>query len=195
MKKKDTTWFTDRNVVLFFAVVDLLLILVARSYFNSLNSLAVRNIANSSVEREDEAIAELEKVAKQGSWENFEKVRSEGATYYLQSHSRPSLDRALYFYPETLPDESFEREFVERDLKPGVNDLKQAYQSKKPLETRGAFQRLKARVENYERGAHAEPGSLSEDGKRFLKLYEELTRLVGDHPSPQIPIDLPRKNR
>lgn len=167
----------DRIFILIFILFDLFLIIVARRYFQSLVDLTSQTTIKNPTEQERQAIQELETLATTRSWKTLEDARFEQASHYLQLNLKPSPGNALYFYPETLPDKSLEKEFAYGQLKPGIEGLRKAYQNKKEQEASQAYRKLKSRVENYELGISANPDDLSDEAKRFLKLYEEFTKL------------------
>jgi hypothetical protein len=164
--------------VFFFSVLDLILIFLARNYINSLNDLASRSIAAISPEKDQQVIHDLVEQANLGNWEIFEKTRLEQTSSYLQSQLKPTSSLAVYFFPETLPPQSFERDFAVQELQPGIAALKKASQAKSKNETFVAYRRLKSRVENYELGNSSDPSQLSEEAKTFLKMYQTLSKLT-----------------
>lgn len=175
--KRSSKLLTDRFLVLFFSIFDLALIFLAKNYVNSLNDLTSRSIASISPDRDQQVLQDLEKIAQQGNWEDFDKTRVEQASSYLQSHLNPNSGLAVYFFPETLPIQSFERDFAVQELQPGIAALKKACQNKSKSETSLAYRRLKTRVENYELGNSTDPSQLSEEAKLFLKMYQTLSKL------------------
>ena len=128
-----------------------------------------------ALDQEKKALVSLQKLALAGSLENFEKVRAEEAAHFLSTNTRPTPGSSLYFFPETLPARSFEKEFALGELKPGIDELRQAHKQQRVKEAELAFTRLKTRVENYELGITSNPNDLSEDAKKFLKLYHQFT--------------------
>jgi hypothetical protein len=164
---------TDRILLVIFSVLDLILAFTARHYLNSINDTATRMVARATPAAEDDTLRDLEQQAQNGQWEDFEKRRTERVTNYLQSSQAPSSSIALYFFPETLPDASLEKDFAIHELKPKIEALKKAYQHHDKKEIELAYNQLKSRVENYELGTSTDPEQMSTEAKKFLNLYQE----------------------
>jgi hypothetical protein len=188
-KNKIIAWIvSDRFLVFFFFIFDLILAFYVRHYLNSINHLSTHELSESisqdrslasiePSEKEKQAVEYLVQQARAGSWESFEKTRLEEVTVILQANIKPTAGNAVYLFPETLPTQSFERDFVTQQLIPGINGLKQACKAGDKASTEIAYRRLKSRVENYELGATSDPSQLSEEAKQFLKLYRDLSKL------------------
>jgi hypothetical protein len=172
--------FGDRFFVFIFVVVDLVLIFAAKRNIHNLNVLASRVIASNSVADEDYVLQELQKHAQSGAWEEFEKVRLEKVSGYLHSNVKPGAGHAVYFFPETLSPQSFERSFAVFELQPGIEALKKAvraHENPTDKNVSKAYRQLKSRVENYELGKGTDPSQLSEEATQFLHLYRDLSKL------------------
>jgi hypothetical protein len=185
--KKQKRWLAgDRIFIIIFIIFDIFLAMLAKNYFQSLNELTSQPNLSTPLAEEIQGIQELSKIAQKGSWDDFERARSEKVAYYLQSNIRPSSGNALYFYPETLPIKSFEKQFVDEELQPGIEALKKAYHTRQEDEASSAYRRLKSRVQNYELGANTDQEGLSEEAKNFLKLYREFTVITKKLHEPQL---------
>jgi hypothetical protein len=171
-KRKLGDWLTIGSIVAF----DILLVIMARGYFQSLNDATSQATSTRSPASEKAAIEDLKIIAARGSWDEVENARKEGVVNYMQSNMKPSPGNALYFYPETLPGESLEKDFAMHELKPSLNALKEAYIHKKPKDAGIAFQLLESRVENYELGASSDESELSYEARDFLNLYQEFAK-------------------
>ena len=164
----------DQMLLLLLAVVDVFLILMAYQHFRGVGELSVDRIFLTPVEMEKLEIAEIEKLAERGAWVPLENRRVEKMNYYFRTHLRPSPTVALYFYPETLPERTFEMEFANKELKSSLDRLKKAWQAKDWREARAAFLQLNSRVRNYELGASEDENLISPEAEAFLRIYQKM---------------------
>lgn len=171
----------DRRWLTFVIMLNVMLLFWARNQMQTVNELSIHMISRSpaGVEKNEifDETSELNRLAKKGAWEEFEKARMESVAHFLETHTRPTSGEALYFFPETLPDQSLEKEFALQRLKPKIEALRKARKKREKTEISRAYQKLKSGVMNYELGAHASPEDLSEEAKRFLNLYQEFSKL------------------
>lgn len=149
--------------------------LIALSHWQEIQKIAYDLRVSVPAKEQAEALNALEKAAERsaqtGSMEEFERARVEQAAHLLQGGYRPGSSAALYFYPETLPVYSLEREFSNQTLRPGIDALRSAFENRQPASTREAYTVLESRVLSYEGGASARPDLLSPEGRAFLKAY------------------------
>jgi len=182
-RKRNQRSLGDWVLIGILVLFDIGLVFLARNYFHALNEITAQALLNRPKEAEILGVQELVQLARRGSWENFEKARNEEVAYYLQAKLNPSPGNALYFFPETLPPQSLEKEFAMNELRPSLTALKDAYLKRKEKDARKAFKLLESRVQNYELGASTEPTDLSQEAKTFLKLYHEFTSFNLRNPS------------
>jgi hypothetical protein len=169
-------WKGDRPVVVFLIVLDAFLLVLAQNYYSSVNDLSTSTIFRRPASQVDFKVEVFQKLASQGSWSAFENARREELARYLQTHTRPKPGNALYFFPETLPEKSFEKNFAVQILQPSLSSLKKACDEKSPTGIHSAFQSLRSRVINFELGAASNVEDLSDEAKDFLGLYEEFSK-------------------
>jgi hypothetical protein len=167
-------WFLgDRILILLFAILDIVLIFFAQQHFRTLKTLTSDPAFLKPAVAEKMSIEELKKLADQKSWEVLENVRAGKSYSYLESNARPSPNAALYFYPETLPDSSFEREFALRELQSALNDLKRFSQAHERASAEVAYHQLESRVRNYELGGSS-ARTISPEAVIYLAMYRNL---------------------
>lgn len=126
--------------------------------------------------QEENAITELESTAKSRNWDEFEMKRKELAQGFVKNQLQPTTGTALYFFPEVLPDGSFEKNFAVYELYPELANLKKAYDSGSKNHIEGAYEVLETRVQNYELGAQTAAEDLSQEAKKFLEIYQGLVK-------------------
>lgn len=148
---------------------------VAFSHWQEIQKIAFELRVSIPATQQAEALTALEQAAERsarsGSMEEFDRARVEQAAHLLQGGYKPGSSAALYFYPETLPVYSLEREFSLQTLRPGIDALRSAYQKREPASTRSAYTVLESRVLSYEGGAGARPELLSPEAQSFLRAY------------------------
>lgn len=168
-------WFLgDRVLILIFALADIVLIFFAHRHFQALRHLTNDPAFVKPAIAEKMNIEELKKLADQKSWDVLENVRAGKSYSYLESNARPSPNAALYFYPETLPDNSFEREFALRELQGALNDLKKFSQKNERTQAELAYHQLESRVRNYELGGSSNSLTISPEAVVYLAIYRNL---------------------
>ncbi|MGZ3689292.1 MAG: hypothetical protein ACXWP5_15835 [Bdellovibrionota bacterium] len=185
-----------RVLLLLFFAVDAVLAIGAHHYLHSLNDLAVSSIGHAPISQELLAVREVERVAQAGSWDAMEKARAEQALFFVKSEKTPSRGVALYFFPETLPEKSLEREFAFEELQPALTELRRAYEKRELPKSKQAYRTLRERVLNYEQGSSDEPTSVSEEARSFLATYQvysgvtdRLPSSTADLPTPAAPTE------
>ncbi|MBI2711372.1 MAG: hypothetical protein HYX41_00720 [Bdellovibrio sp.] len=168
-------WFLgDRILIFVFAVFDVVLIYFAHQHFQTLKTLTSDPAFLKPAVAEKMNIEEMKKLAEQKSWDVLENVRASKAYSYLESNTRPSPNAALYFYPETLPDNSFEREFALKELQSALSDLKKHARAKELSRAELAYQQLESRIRNYEIGGASENIKISAEAVTYLAIYRHL---------------------
>ena len=177
MKRPSLIWLMgDRLLILGFALLDVLLIYFAHQHFKALKTITSDPAFLKPAVAERLSIEELKKLAEQKSWDVLENVRAGKAYSYLESNARPSPNAALYFFPETLPDNSFEREFALKELSTLLHELKKHSMAKETSQAEQAYQQLESRVKNYELGGTASHAQISAEAVVYLSIYRHLLR-------------------
>ncbi len=176
MDARKALW-TARRATAAAALVVALLLGLAWQRYERLNAWVSRPLNQLTPDRERAAIEALISAATNGSWDSYEKSRSEQVAQLLSVHARTSTGAAVYFFPETLPLQSLERSFVAEALQPGIQSLREAYEEGKPQEARRAYRLLESRVGNYELGASGSIENLSPEARQFLGVYEHFTQV------------------
>ncbi len=166
---------TEWTLLAAFIAIDIALLMLATKYYTSSNSTKISEFKTVSASEEVQAAQDLELVAKSGSWEKLENIRSKKTRIFLESQTRPSRGIALYFFPDTLDERSLEKEFADHELKPGIEALRYAYESRSQDAVNHAYETLESRVENYELSATDDTTALSPEAELFLKTYRNFT--------------------
>lgn len=151
------------------------LLIFASSRWIEISHFASELNARMPQKAQSEALEDLEKAAKLAAQTRdldlFEKARVEQSVHFLQGGLRPTAGAALYFYPETLPPYSLERDFAFHELKPGIERLRTAFLAREPASAQTAYRILETRVVNYEGGSAARFEELSPEARTFLRAY------------------------
>jgi hypothetical protein len=158
-----------------FVMVDVALLTFARKFYSDSDGIKISEFKPVTVSEEFRAAKVMEKIAQSGSWQKLEQYRTRQTQLYLDSQTRPSRGIALYFFPEILDERSLEREFADHELKPGIEALRYAYESRSQDAVNHAFESLESRVENYELSANDDTMLLSPEADLFLKTYKNFT--------------------
>jgi len=190
---------SDRIYLAIFLVLDLIFLGAAYRYYVSLNDLTLQSLLRSqrhasskTPDAQAESILdEIERQAKTGTWEKFEAARAERAAEIARSGNRLSPGVALYFYPETLPPHSFERDFANSELKPGLSELRTAYDTRNSSGAKVALEKLESRVSTYELGASEDSSEMSPEALVFLRTYRSLVT----KPEPELNLRRPSSQR
>jgi hypothetical protein len=166
---------TEWILLIAFVLVDIALLSFARKFYTEGDGVKISEFKVVAPSEEMQAAVAMEKIARSGSWEKLERYRVRQTQLYMDTATRPSRGIALYFFPDTLDERSLERFFAEYELKPGIEALRYAYESRSQDAVNHAWETLESRVENYELSANDDTMIMSPEADLFLKTYKNFT--------------------